>query len=277
MSFLKNFDLRFIMRNLFILLSALLVFYLKYNNIIQNLLSTLLFIILGTLLVIFNIPGKYDGLFRAMNNDNLTKFIEFLSKQGLKASNIHKIEYMFGKTPIIIAMERDAYNIFKYLVENNYDLSYAPTKKTNLQADITNIISEPVITFAATHPAIDVKYLELLIKHKDKFDINAKSKKFNANALELAVWRESEDKVEALLNAGMKFSIKNYNNTEVGKLTPFEKIPLNIKKVLSKRIVFNQKIKQLNMANEFSENNLKSFKNIKIYWKEYLKFIYNNK
>ena len=274
MSFLKNFDLRFIMKNLVILLSALLVFYLKYNNIIQNLLSTLLFIILGTLLVIFNIPGKYDGLFRAMNTDNLTKFIEFLSKQGLKASNIHKIEYMFGKTPIIIAMERDAYNIFKYLVENNYDLSYAPeTKNSNSPADI---ISEPVITFAATHPAINVKYLELLVKHKDKFDINAKSKKFDANALELAVWRESEDKVEALLNAGMKFSIQNYNNTKVGKLFPFEKISLNIKKVLLKRIVFNKNIKQLNMANEFSENNLKSFKN-KIYWKEYLKFIYNNK
>ena len=274
MSFLKNFDLRFIMKNLVILLSALLVFYLKYNNIIQNLLSTLLFIILGTLLVIFNIPGKYDGLFRAMNTDNLTKFIEFLSKQGLKASNIHKIEYMFGKTPIIIAMERDAYNIFKYLIENNYDLNYAPeTKNMNSPADI---ISEPVITFAATHPAINVKYLELLVKHKDKFDINAKSKKFDANALELAVWRESEDKVEALLNAGMKFSIQNYNNTKVGKLFPFEKISLNIKKVLSKRIVFNKNIKQLNMANEFSENNLKSFKN-KIYWKEYLKFIYNNK
>ena len=275
MSFLKNFDLRFIMKNLVILLSALLVFYLKYNNIIQNLLSTLLFIILGTLLVIFNIPGKNDGLFRAMNTDNLTKFIEFLSKQGLKASNIHKIEYMFGKTPIIIAMERDAYNIFKYLIENNYDLSYEPeTKKTNLQTDIIN---EPVITFAAAHPAINVKYLELLVLHKDKFDINAKSKKFDANALELAVWRGSEDKVEALLNAGMKFSIQNYNNTTVGKSFPFEKIPLNIKKVLSKRIVFNEKIKQLNMANEFSENNLKSFKNNKIYWKEYLKFIYNNK
>lgn len=273
MSFLKNFELRFIIRNSLILLSALLVFYLKYNNIIQNLLSTLLFIILGTLLVIFNIPGEYDSLFRAMNTDNLTKFIECLSKQGLKASNIHKIQYMFGKTPIIIAMERDAYNIFKYLIENNYDLNYAPeTKKSNIQTDS---ISEPVITFAATHPAIDVKYLELLVKHKDKFDINAISKKFEANALELAVWRESEKKVEALLNAGMKFSIKKYNNTKVGKLTPFDKIPLNIKKVLSKRVVFNKNIKQLNMANEFSENNLKSFKNNKIYWKEYLKFIYN--
>lgn len=273
MSFLKIFELRFIIRNLFILLSALLVFYLKYNNIIQNLLSTLLFIILGTLLVIFNIPGEYDSLFRAMNTDNLTKFIECLSKQGLKASNIHKIQYMFGKTPIIIAMERDAYNIFKYLIENNYDLNYAPeTKKSNIQTDS---ISEPVITFAATHPAIDVKYLELLVKHKDKFDINAISKKFEANALELAVWRESEKKVEALLNAGMKFSIKKYNNTKVGKLTPFDKIPLKIKKVLSKRVVFNKNIKQLNMANEFSENNLKSFKNNKIYWKEYLKFIYN--
>ena len=271
MSFLKNFDFRFMIRNLLILLSALLVFYLKYNNIIQNLLSTLLFIILGTLLIIFNIPGEYDGLFRAMNTDNLTKFIEALSKNGLKASNIHKIEYMFGKTPIIIAMERDAYNIFKYLIENNYDLSYAPeAKKSNLQKDT---ISEPVITFAAAHPAINVKYLELLLKNKDKFDINAINNKFDANALELAVWRLSEDKVEALLNAGMKFSIKSYNNTKVGKLTPFEKIPLNIKRVLSKRIVFNKNIKQINMANEFSENNLKSFKNNKIYWKEYLKFI----
>ena len=54
---------------------------------------------------------------------------------------------------------------------------------------------------------------------------------------------------------------------------PFENIPLNIKTTLLKRFIFNKTQNQLNMVYEINEkNNLKSFKDNKIYWKEYLQF-----
>ena len=201
-----------------------------------------------------------NPLFDTMKTDNLNKFKEYLASQNLKVENIHKIQYIAGKTPIIMAMERDAYNIFKYLVENNYDLKYVSER------------SEPAITFAA-HSA-NLKYMELLLKNKNRLFLNAINKKFGANALEMAVWRGREEIVEALINAGMTFSIKNYNNTQIGKyITPFENIPLKIKTILVKRFVFNKTIKQINMVNEISENdNIKSFKDTKIYWDEYLQF-----
>ena len=43
--------------------------------------------------------------------------------------------------------------------------------------------------------------MELLLKNKEKIDLYAISKKFEANALEIAVWREEKDIVEALINA----------------------------------------------------------------------------
>ena len=253
MSFQKNFDLKIILKYFLILLYTLFILYLIFYKNIPNLYSTILFIILGTILVIINWPVKYAPLFRAINNDNLNKFKEYLSSQNLKVTNIHKIEYIYGKTPIIYAMERNAYNIFKYLIENSYDLKYFSDR------------TEPVITFAA-HSA-KLNFMELLLKNKNKLYLNAINKKFGANALEIAVWREREEIVEALVNDGMTFSIKNYNNTHIGKLSiPFENIPNNIKTVLLKRFVFNKTIKHINMVNEISENEkMNSFKNKKIY------------
>ena len=260
MSFQKSIDLKNIIKYFLILAYTLFILYLVFYKNIPNLYSTILFIILGTILIIINWPVKYAPLFRAINNDNLNKFKEYLSSNNLKVSNIHKIEYIYGKTPIIYAMERNAYNIFKFLIDNGYDLKYFSER------------TEPVITFAA-HSA-PLNFMELLLKNKDKIYLNAINKKFGANALEIAVWREREEIVEALINVGMTFSIKNYNNTHIGKLSiPFENIPINIKTVLLKRFVFNKTIKNINMVNEISENeNIKSFKNNKIYWNEYLEF-----
>lgn len=260
MSFQKNIDLKIILKYVLILLYTLFILYLIFYKKIPNLYSTILFMILGTILIIINWPVKYAPLFRAMNNDDLNKFKEYLSSHNLKVGNIHKIEYIYGKTPIIYAMERRAYNIFKYLIENGYNLKYFSDR------------TEPVITFAA-HSA-DLNFMELLLKNKDKLYLNAINKKFGANALEIAVWREREEIVEALINAGMTFSINNYNNTQIGRLsTPFENIPINIKTVLLKRFVFNKTIKHINMVNEISENKeIKSFKKNNIYWKEYLEF-----
>ena len=53
----------------------------------------------------------------------------------------------------------------------------------------------------------------------------------------------------------MTFSINNYNNTQIGRLSiPFENIPINIKTALLKRFVFNKTIKHINMVNEIIEN-----------------------
>jgi ankyrin repeat protein len=246
--------------NFCLLIYFLVISYLIFYKKIENIFSTIFFIVLGTILVIINLKVNTNPLFDTMKTDNLTKFKEYLASQNLKVSNIHKIEYIAGKTPIIMAMERDAYNIFKFLVENNYDLKYVSER------------SEPAITFAA-HSA-DLKYMELLLKNKNKLFLNAINNKFGANALEMAIWRGKEDIVEALINAGMTFSIQKYNNTKIGKfITPFENIPLKIKTILVKRFVFNKTIKQINMVDEIIDNeDIKSFKDTKVYWKGYLQF-----
>ena len=252
MSFLKNITLK----QIFIILFSILTIYLAFYKRIPPLYSTILFVILG-LLILINKPGKLSCLFNAMNTDNLNKFKQSLSSLNLKVENIHDLFYK--KTPIYYAIERKSYNIFKYLIENNYNLGYTSEKL------------QPLITFAAT--CDDVRFIELLLQHKDKFDLNVIDPFFGANALEVAVFRFKEKNVEALLNAGMTFSVQKYNNTYVGKICPFEKIPLEVKKVLARKYVLNKTIKQLNMVNEIEENNeLTSFNKIKIYWKEYLKF-----
>ena len=256
----KNIDIKNFIKYLIILLYTLVVLYLVIFQKIPKLYSTILFIILGTIIIFINIPVKNEPLFKPINNDNLKQFKEYLISNNLKPSNIHKFEYVGGKTPIIYAIERRAYNIFKYLIENDYDLKYYSER------------GEPVITFAA-HSG-ELKFLELLLKYKNKINMYVINQKFGANALEIAIWREREEIIEALINAGMKFSIKNYNSTQIGKLsTPFDNIPLNIKTILLKRFVFNKTIKQINMVNELSENkDIKSLKNNKIYWNEYLQF-----
>lgn len=259
-SFNQNFDITNDIKNLLIFLYTLVVIYLIYFKNISKLTSTILFIILGTILIIHNWPGKYHGLFKAINNDDLNKFKKYLSDNGLKVNNIHKIEYVVGRTPILYAIERKAYNIFNYLVENGYDLKYFSNK------------TEPVITFIA-HSG-DIKFLNILLKKKDKIHLNAINKKFGANALEIAVWRENKDDiVEALLNAGMKFSVKNYNNT-IGKFdVKFDEVQQSTKNILIRKFVFDKTVKQLNMVNEIEKGNIKSLKDKKIVWKEYLKFV----
>ena len=253
MSFIKNITLK----QIFIILYSIFIFYLSFYKRIPASYSTILFIILG-LLILMNKPNKYDSLFKSMNNDDLTRFKNCLSSLNLKVENIHNIFYK--KTPIYYAIERKAFNIFKYLIENNYNLNFTSEK------------IQPLIIFAS-HSA-DVKFLELLLQYKNKFDLNVIDPFFGANALEVAVWRHKDQNVNALLNAGMVFSIQKYNNTYIGKTSPFENIPLKVKKVLAKKYVFNKTVKQLNMINEIEENSkIKSFDKIKIYWNEYLKFV----
>ena len=260
--FKDNYNMKYKIKQILILLYALAIFYFSYFQKIPTLYSTILFIILGTIILVRNWPVQHAPLFKAMHIDDLNKFKDYLKSNNLKVTNIHKLEYFQHKTPIMYAIDRRAFNIFQYLIENNYDLSYISKN------------SEPVITFAA-HSG-ELKYLNLLLKHKDKFDLYAKNPRFNANALEILIWRGEDklDSIEALLNAGMKFSINDYNNTIIGKqLCPFKDVPFDIKKILVKRYIFDQTINQINIVDELEKKkNIKSFNNINIYWKEYLDF-----
>ena len=257
-----NYYMKDKIKQILILIYALVIFYFSYFKKIPTLYSTILFIILGTIILVRNWPVQHAPLFKAMHIDDLNKFKDYLKSNNLKVTNIHKLEYFQHKTPIMYAIDRRAFNIFQYLIENNYDLSYISKN------------SEPVITFAA-HSG-ELKYLNLLLKYKDKFDLYAKNPRFNANALEILIWRGEDklDSIEALLNAGMKFSINDYNNTIIGKqLCPFKNVPFVIKKILVKRYVFDQTINQINIVDELEKKkNMKSFNNINIYWKEYLDF-----
>ena len=263
MNKLWNIDMKELIKKLLIIFYSLAIFYLSYFKKISTLYSTILFIVLGTILIIRNWPGKHDPLFKAMNNDDLNKFKEYLLAHNLKVSNIHKFEYISKKTPIIYAIQVEAFNIFKYLLENDYNLNYVSK----------NISSEPAIAFAAHSGKIE--FLNLLLKYKDKFDLYAKSNKFKANALEIAVWRGRENKahIEALINAGMKFSIQEYNKTWVGESIPFDKVDMDVKKVLMKKFVFDKVINQLNIVDEIDKKEkINFFEKIKIYWREYLDF-----
>lgn len=248
-------------KQILILVYAITITYLSYNKKISSLYSTILFIILGTILIIRNWPIKNAPLFKAIVKDDLNKFKEYLIKNNLKVTNIHKFKYILGRTPILFAIEQNAYNIFKYLIENNYNLNYVPEN------------TQPPVIFA-THSG-NIKFLNLLLKHKDKFDLYVKYDKFNANALEIAIWRgiKRKEEIEALLNAGMKFSINGYKNSGLEKSIPFEKIPIDVKKILVKRYVFDKVKNQLNIVDAIDkEKSLKSFDKINIYWKEYLDF-----
>ena len=264
MSFNKydyGFNIKDIIKRLLIIIYAITIFYLSFNKKIPTLYSTILFIILGTIIIIRNWPAKNAPLFKSMHNDDLKKFKEYLTSNNLKVTDIHTLVYFQGKTPITYAIMHRAFKIFNYLIDNNYNLNDVPK------------YSEPAITFVA-HSG-EIEYLNILLKHKDKFDLYAKKPDLNANALEVAVWRGDKlDVIEALLNAGMKFSIKEYNNTRPGKyLLPFDKVSLEVKKVLVKRCIFDKVVNQLNIVDEIDkQKRMKSFDKVNIFWKEYLDF-----
>lgn len=260
----QKHDLFQLLKYFFLIIFAILTIYLIFIIKVSKLYSTLLIMSFSILLLYDIWPRKYAKLFNPMFKDNLEAFKNYLLTNNLKPSNIHKIVFISGRTPILYAMERDAYNIFKYLIENNYDLNYNDEN------------SEPPITFAA-HSA-NVKYMQLLLKNKNKINLNAINKKFGANALEIAVWRGKTHIVELLINAGMKFSVSKYNSTKIGSLSlPFEKVSIDVKNTLVKRYVFDKTVKQLNMVNEMENKNknkkeMEKIKNAKISWDEYLQF-----
>ena len=260
-----DFNLRNITKQILILIYAIVIIYLSYFKKISNFITTILLIIFGTIIIIRNWPYEHTSLFKIMITDDLNKFKDYLSKNNLSPKNIHNLKYVMGKPPIIYAIEQRAFKIFKYLVENGYNLNYVSG------------YSQPPLTFAVHSGTFE--FVELLLKHKDKFDLYQKNKDFNANALEMAIWRSVSPKfdkrreIEALLGAGMKFSISNYKKTNLESMDSFESIPLDIKKILAKRYVLDKVKSQLNMIEEIDKKkSLRSFDGINIYWKDYLEF-----
>jgi len=266
MSFNKsksNYNLVNTIKQLLIFLYTLSILYLSYFKKISTVYTTILLIILGTIIIIRNWPYKHATLFKIMFTDDLNKFKEYLSKNNLSIKKIHNLKFVSNRTPILYSIEQRAFKIFKYLVENDYNLNYVAEN------------SQPAITFAVHSGTYE--YVELLLKYKDKFDLYAKDKNFNANALEIAIWRtkyaDKKKEIEALLDAGMTFSISNYKKTKLELMTNFENIPFETKKLLAKRYVFDKIKNQLNLIEEIDTNkSLKSFDKVNIYWKEYLDF-----
>ena len=256
-----EFDRKEELKKTLIILYGIIIFLLSFY--IPIFYSAISFIILITILVIKKLPLKYSTLFHTMHNDDLNKFKKFLTSQKLKVTNIHKLEYIKGKTPIIYAIEHKAFKIFKYLVENDYDLKYVSEH------------SEPPIILSLV--ADNIKYFNLLLKNKNKIDLYTRSKIIYSNVLEIAIGIKVNKQlyiIDALLNAGMKFSINDYNSSGVGKYTPFKDVSLKIKKILLKRFFFEKIKNQLNMINEIDvKKSMKSFNKVKIYWKEYLDFV----
>lgn len=256
-----EFDRKDEIKKALIILYGIFIFFLSF--FIPILYSSISFIFLITIFIIRKLPVKYSPLFEFMHNDDLNKFKEYLNSQKLKVTNIHKLEYKHGKTPIIYAMEKKAFKIFKYLVEKDYDLKYVSEQ------------SEPPIIFSLV--VDNIKYFNLLLKNKNRLDLYARSKKICANALEIAIGIKLDEQlyvIEALLNAGMKFSIDSYNRSGVAKYTPFKDVSMKIKKILMKRFFFEKFKKQLNMVNEIDKKKtIKSFNKVNIYWNEYLDFV----
>ena len=75
-------------KQILIISSAILISYLSYFKIISTLYSTILFLILGTIIVLRNWPVKNAPLFKAMYNDDLNGFKNFLIKNNLKVTDI---------------------------------------------------------------------------------------------------------------------------------------------------------------------------------------------
>ena len=84
MTFPKNIDVKDLIKHLLIVLYILVIIYLVFFKKISKLYSTILFIILGAILIINNLPVENEPLFKPMNNDNLIKFKEYLSSKNLK-------------------------------------------------------------------------------------------------------------------------------------------------------------------------------------------------
>ncbi len=235
MSVLKNF-----FSNFLICSPAIIISYAYYIEIINGLFFYISFILSLTLIIYFLSKQKnkikHSKLFDFIAGKKLNEFINYIKNNNLSISELNKITYYGNITLIIYAIEKESDNIIDYLLENGYDLNFY----------LKN--GDPPIIYCAYRGYS--KSLEKLLLYKKYFDINVISKKFNANALEIAVWRGKKKIIKLLLNAGMIFSIEKYNKTLCGTSFEFKSINRDIKELLLGNIIFHKKLEFLNIHNK---------------------------
>lgn len=161
--------------------------------------------------------------------NDLSTFTSYLSSHNLSVQQLSLTPYPGNTSLLLYAIYKDAYDIFTYLVDNGIDLNYSSPK-----------VEAPII-FAAYYGK--KKYMRYLLKHAHKVDMNVRSVKLQVNAMEIAVWRGRKGIAEMLLECGMEFSIKKYNESYIGKkLMTFDKVDIAVKKVLVKYALFKKKV-----------------------------------
>lgn len=172
--------------------------------------------------------GNHRELFKIITAKDLEALKQYLKSNDIKVNQMHKLIYYGQVTPIIYAMENEAFEIFSYLLENGYDLN------------AKNVGHPPLLIAAYRH---NVKYIEEMLKYPlDLYITN--NVQYKGNAIEIAVWRGRSKVVKALLANGMKFSLDEYKKCGYGKeLLTWDNVKREIKVLLLENYVFNQKKK----------------------------------
>jgi ankyrin repeat protein len=130
-------------------------------------------------------------------------------------------------------MGSNSFKIFSFLLENGYNFN------TN-----SNENPHPIL-YCSFYKNNDIRYLKELLKYKNQIDFNVKFIFYDANCLEIAIWREKEDFVE-ILSKYLKFNIEKFNNNKFFREIEFkfENVGDNIKKILLKNEIFKKKFNQ---------------------------------
>ena len=240
MNFLKN-----ILTTFLISTPAIIISYLFYIGKIKGFIFYIPFIISIILIIFFfpsSKPQNYSELYKFIEGKQLNKLINYLKKNNLSVKELHKITYYANVTPLIYAIGKDSSNIIDYLLENGYDLNYYFQN------------SLPPICYCAYLNKYE--YLKKLLEYKN-LDINVISEQFKANSLEIAVSRGSKKCIKLLLNAGMEFNIKKYNESIAKGNKFFNEIEREIKEILLKNVLLNKKIKYFNIHDKCVKKELK--------------------
>ena len=240
MNFLKN-----ILTTFLISTPAIIISYLFYIGKIKGFIFYIPFIISIILIIFFfpsSKPQNYSELYKFIEGKQLNELINYLKKNNLSVKQLHKITYYGNTTPLIYAIGKDSSNIINYLLENGYDINY----------HLKN--SLPPIIYCAYMEKDE--YLKKLLKYKN-LDINVISEQFKANSLEIAVSRGSKKCIKLLLNAGMEFNIKKYNESIAKGNKFFNEIEREIKEILLKNVLLNKKIKYFNIHDKCVKKELK--------------------
>ena len=241
MDFLKK-----IFTSLIISTPAIFISYLFYKGEIKGFFFYIPFILSITIIIFFfpksSNSQNHSELYKFIEGKQLNELINFLKKNNLSVKELHKITYYANVTPLIYAIGKDSSNIIDYLLENGYDLNYYFQN------------SLPPICYCAYLNKYE--YLKKLLEYKN-LDINVISEQFKANSLEIAVSRGSKKCIKLLLNAGMEFNIKKYNESIAKGNKFFNEIEREIKEILLKNVLLNKKIKYFNIHDKCVKKELK--------------------